>query len=278
MYFNNLTKIGDVGYDHELQGILMNYLHEKGSMNGFDNLDGRPCRYIHRGGDIREGLVSTTTQSSTRQRCLVKGISQFLFGTPEKTLLQCCAMINRAQLKIYTAEANSAIFEFLKAKIHPSLFYFSEYFGPKHAPGAVVDGVAHQDLQQLSFPDDFFDLVLTAEVMEHIPDALQAEREIVRVLKPRGGYVFTLPYLPNHLEDEVRAVVENGKIKHLMDPVYHGDPIRPEGILVFRVFSERGLKQRFDDMGASFHTFHILDKAAGIINMDAFVHVVVKLH
>lgn len=278
MYFNNFTKDRDKGYDNELQDIVMSYLLKNGSISGEDPFNGSPCRYVYVGDDMREGLESSATKSKTRQRCLVKGLSQYLFGAPNKSLADCCAIINRAGLSLYTAEGNSAIFDFLKNRIQPNLFHYSEYFGPQHTSGDKVGGMMHQDLQQLSFPDNSFDIVLTAEVMEHVPDAISAEEEIHRVLKPRGGYIFTLPYRPNALHDEVKAVMANGQVKHLMEPEFHGDPIRPgEGILVFRIFSEKGLKERFENMGASFNTYHMFDKSAGIINMDAFVHVVVKL-
>lgn len=40
----------------------------------------------------------------------------------------------------------------------------STFMGDAFTPGQVVNGVRHEDLQQLSFPDDSFDLVLSAEV------------------------------------------------------------------------------------------------------------------
>ena len=49
--------------------------------------------------------------------------------------------------------------------------------------------VRHEDLRSLSFPNNSFDLVLSAEVFEHIPEPYKALNEVFRVLKPGGSYV-----------------------------------------------------------------------------------------
>ena len=42
-----------------------------------------------------------------------------------------------------------------------------------------------------------FDLVLTSETLEHVPDLAAASREIRRVLVPGGRHIFTIPLLPD---------------------------------------------------------------------------------
>ena len=56
------------------------------------------------------------------------------------------------------------------------------------------------DITGLPYSDQTFDLVICSEVMEHIPDHRQAASELVRVLKPGGNLVVSVPrFLPERL-------------------------------------------------------------------------------
>jgi ubiquinone/menaquinone biosynthesis C-methylase UbiE len=48
----------------------------------------------------------------------------------------------------------------------------------------------------LSYDDATFDLVLTSDTLEHVPDPRVALRETHRVLRPGGRHVFTVPHDP----------------------------------------------------------------------------------
>jgi len=61
-------------------------------------------------------------------------------------------------------------------------------------------GVNVADIHSLPFRDAFFDLVICSEVMEHIRDHQAAAREVVRVLKPGGDLVVSVPrYFPERI-------------------------------------------------------------------------------
>ena len=61
-------------------------------------------------------------------------------------------------------------------------------------------GLAAADVTGLPFKDDHFDLVICAEVLEHIKDYKQAIQEIVRVLKPGRNLVVSVPrYWPERI-------------------------------------------------------------------------------
>ncbi len=49
------------------------------------------------------------------------------------------------------------------------------------------------DVKNLPFKDNFFDVVICAEVMEHIPEDRLAVREVIRVLKPGKPLVVSVP-------------------------------------------------------------------------------------
>lgn len=64
------------------------------------------------------------------------------------------------------------------------------------APGLVHVEYPQEDIQALSWADETFDLVLTSETLEHVPDPRLALRETRRVLRPGGRHVFTVPVDP----------------------------------------------------------------------------------
>lgn len=60
--------------------------------------------------------------------------------------------------------------------------------------------VSKADVTRLPFEDGAFDVVLCSEVLEHIPDNRKAVSELVRVLKPGGDCVVTVPrYFPERV-------------------------------------------------------------------------------
>jgi SAM-dependent methyltransferase len=67
-------------------------------------------------------------------------------------------------------------------------------------PTGVTATAVRGDLLALPFPDDSFDKVIAAEVLEHIPADERAMAEIARVLKPGGQAAITVPrWLPERI-------------------------------------------------------------------------------
>ncbi|MCK5288709.1 MAG: class I SAM-dependent methyltransferase, partial [Candidatus Omnitrophica bacterium] len=50
------------------------------------------------------------------------------------------------------------------------------------------------DAQYLGFGDEEFDIVISSELIEHIPEAHKVIREVYRVLKKDGLFVLTTPH------------------------------------------------------------------------------------
>jgi SAM-dependent methyltransferase len=125
----------------------------------------------------------------------------------------------------------------------------SEYLGSARIPGEIVEGVRHEDIQRLSFPDESLDLILSFDVLEHVPDERRALAEFARCLRPGGTLLFTVPFQDNVQDHEVRAILRpDGTLQHLMEPEYHGNPVDPEGgSLCFRYFGW----QLMDDLRAA---------------------------
>jgi SAM-dependent methyltransferase len=109
--------------------------------------------------------------------------------------------------------------------------YFPTFYWPDVSRGASKGGFRCEDLQEQTFEDSTFDLVLTQDVFEHILNPDQAFREVVRTLKPGGAHLFTVP-TGGRDRSITRARYIGGKIVNLLDPQYHGNPTDPNGSLV----------------------------------------------
>jgi hypothetical protein len=141
----------------------------------------------------------------------------------------------------YIAEQLTPFYRILK-RLFPSLTG-SEYCGPHHKSGSRVfiqrylRWVRHEDLTTLSFADNKFDLVVTLDVFEHVPDYRKALAEIYRVLRPDGWLAFTIPFFYDLETTRIRAIVNSdGSIIHYLPPEVHGNPLSGEGSLCFQNF------------------------------------------
>lgn len=175
-----------------------------------------------------------------------------------------------ADLSIYNTEANGPLHELLR---HHSHYKCSEYWGDKAVYGQTVNGVCNEDLQELSFADASFDVVLSSDVLEHMPQPYRAHAEIFRVLKPGGRHIFTVPYGEAMVRDDVRASLVDGRIEYHAKALYHGDPVRPdEGILVWTIFGMEMLV-RLKEIGFDTEWWRLREPSCGIIGggMDVFV-------
>lgn len=136
-----------------------------------------------------------------------------------------------SRLVAYEMSSRGPLFEYLKR--HVGQLAYSEFFDDIE-PGAYRGQVQCQDVQTLTYPDMSFDLCTSTEVFEHVPDDLRGFREIHRVLRPGGRFVFTVPLAEAAATTE-RAVIAKGAVRHLLEPEYHGDAIRGHGkVLCFR--------------------------------------------
>lgn len=95
-------------------------------------------------------------------------------------------------------------------------------------------GVRCENLENQTFTDESFDIVVTTDVMEHVYQPELAYREVFRTLRPGGLYVHSVP-IYKELVRSVRyaALDADGKITYLVTPPeYHGNPVDDAGSLV----------------------------------------------
>jgi SAM-dependent methyltransferase len=99
--------------------------------------------------------------------------------------------------------------------------------------------------EKLPFPDDWFDLVFSNEVIEHVDDDRQTIREAVRVTKP-GGYVVI--FAPNRLWPFETHGAYFGK-RYVFGNIplinWLPDPLRHRFAPHVRVYTEKGIRRLF---------------------------------
>ncbi len=180
----------------------------------FDFREGCSCR--HCGSSVRRmemGMALLEVLNLRSGECL-----QFVKDLP--------AWEGAARLKIAEINNCGSLHGYLQQL--PGLVY-SEY-------GSQDPLLSSEDLSQLSYGDDSFDLVLHSDVLEHVPDYRQALAESRRVLKADGVLVFTVPFLLDRPTVR-RAVLAGGEVRHLCSPSYHGEyRLRLGDYLVYHEF------------------------------------------
>ena len=156
-----------------------------------------------------------------------------------------------ADARIYLTEQTTPLYRWLRER-YPNLCG-SEYLADRVAPGAELDGLRNENLMATTWPDAAFDVVLSFDVLEHVPDPAKAFAECHRILRPGGALLWAAPFAfddDGRMGDRnvVRAYLDGaGDLIHVLEPEYHGNPVDPEGgALCFQYFGTQVLQQLRD--------------------------------
>jgi len=95
-----------------------------------------------------------------------------------------CACARNPDIKVWGVDPCQA--DLLKAREN---IKFEQAYGVTRGVCQLLSG----DILHLPFPNDFFDLVICSEVLEHIPNDTAAMKEIIRVLKKDKHLVVSVP-------------------------------------------------------------------------------------
>lgn len=237
-------------------------------LNGLCPVCGEHSSFVDFTENVRESGACSTCGASNRQR-------QVAFAVRRQTRRAFAGPLSEfgSAFGIYNTESTGPFHVILSRN---QGYVCSEYFGSEYRGGDLVNGVRHEDLQSLSFADGAFDLVLSSDVMEHMPEPYRAHAEIFRVLKPGGRHIFTVPFYPWEARDEVRARLVDGEIQYFGEKLYHGDPVRPgEGILVWTIFGLEMLV-RLAEIGFKPSVWRYDEPTHGIIGPGAIVFEALK--
>lgn len=181
--------------------------------------------------DLREGRLCANCRSSLRSRQLASVLTSALdarTGAKSRSLAEAVTAPSIADLSV--AEINSA------GSLHPFLaciprLSYSEY-------GSKAPNARSEDLHNLSYPDSSFDFVITSDTLEHVPDVERALAETLRVLKPGGQHIFTVPVIWGR-PSRRRAEVRDDAVRHHLPPSFHGlYSDRQDDLIVFHEFGD----------------------------------------
>jgi SAM-dependent methyltransferase len=225
-------------------------------------------RREHSIGHLRETLQCKSCGATLRHRTLAAALLRVV-STRSKRQITAIRDIDASALhglRILDTDAFSPISERLKqlpdyivSSFRPDLPFDTE----------IEPGYFNVNLENMGFESASIDIVLTSDVMEHVRGVDNAHREISRILKTGGCYIFTVPYDPSIAGHKILVDTSGAEDVFLVPPQYHGDPLSG-GILAYRVFG----KQLFADLQdcklrADFVC--IDDPAALIIKGDVFI-------
>ncbi len=178
--------------------------------------------------NFRERLICDETKLNNRIRGCVHVFEEVF--KPKITdaiyLTEQCSLLAKWLRKKYSNISGS---EYIK----DCSWYYKLRLNLRLFPEKLV----HQDLTQLSYPDNAYEYILTFDCLEHIPDYKQALSETYRTLNNEGRLLLSVPFDVNNPNNLIRATVDNnGDISHIEYPEYHGDPVSGQGCLSYYTF------------------------------------------
>ena len=239
-------------------------LNPQPSLVGKCNICGKHTQFYYTDKALyRESLFCSECLSTSRYRSIARGILKAISectGVRSESIAELTPDFRELFLRIYDTQVP---FKFstcaypipdLLAKcrwidVQTSIYKSGVPWGIKQGTN-----ITNQNLEKLTFPDNTFDMVVTSDVMEHVRLDEMAHKEIQRVLKPGGIYLFTVPHIRGR-STFVRVYVTDpadpSKDKFLEEPEYHGDANSKEGqTLSFRVYG-KDLDKFLESLGFS---------------------------
>jgi SAM-dependent methyltransferase len=157
----------------------------------------------------REGSICPHCGVNLRGQGLAKAILKSDYGFGERSLRSWVRAANAHRLAV--CELNEC------HELHHTLTDLQNLTYAEYGTGT------QQNIEQMTYESNTFDLFLHSETIEHVNDAARAADECRRVIKPDGLVLFTTPVIWNR-KTRRRASSDGDAIHHLLEPSYHDRP------------------------------------------------------
>lgn len=174
------------------------------------------------GRDGKESMNCNFCGSSMRSRGLASGVMKAWSVGGAKFFKEWVRLVKNDDIKVAEINYFGDLHRFLADLPLLKLSQFSET-SLRAKVFNWLKGIGREDITCLSYANDSFDLVIHSEVLEHVAEVNKALSECVRVLKPNGVCVFSIPVMMDR-KTKKRAEYDKklGKVKYLMPACYHG--------------------------------------------------------
>jgi hypothetical protein len=185
--------------------------------------------------DRQQGLSCVSCGNNLRSMVLAKAILSHL-GSRD-TLTQAAERFRFRNLRVL--EINQA------GNLSPHLAKF-----PRHTLLSYPEG----DMMNLEYDAGTWDLIVHSETLEHVPDPMKGLRETLRILRPGGACIFTIPIIIGGMTRSREGLKDS----------FHGDP--KNATADYRVVTEFGADAWTFVMSAGFEScrIHSMDYPAGL--------------
>jgi GT2 family glycosyltransferase/glycosyltransferase involved in cell wall biosynthesis/SAM-dependent methyltransferase len=197
----------------------------------------------------RESMFCGQCRSISRYRSIARGILTAIreqTGVAAESLAALAGQASERSVAIYDTQVpfsfDTAAYPIPDVlarcpwiEVHTSRYCPDLEWGMELAPGRT-----NQNLERLTFPDGRFDIVVASDVLEHVRVDERAFREIARVLRPGGHFVFTVPHYrqgPTIVQIAVPDPGDPSRDEFRTEPEYHSDANSGEGgALSYRIY------------------------------------------
>jgi len=155
--------------------------------------------------DEREGHACSACQMSKRVRMLLWSVRRLLSASTNLRILHFNQINHLGPLLRTLGDVTETCYQ------------------PGLERGTRVGELVNEDICQLTFPSDHFDVTIHSETLEHLFDFSKGLSEVERVLRPGGLQIYTVPLLHNRSTRRRMQQASDGRILPILPPSYHGN-------------------------------------------------------